>query len=176
MKTRATTVVDASGVDALNHPIRRAVLKALREPNSAAAVARDIGLPVRPAGERRKGHLIEKLYEAVAGTFVISPRLAWDDEQRTSAIRDQISLRHLVLLGEELQQDANGLIDRAAFDGDDIPSASVAAEVRFTTEEDRGAFMEEYLALLGPLLDRYGSTDGKRFKVLLAAYPNPEED
>jgi hypothetical protein len=36
--------------------------------------------------------------------------------------------------------------------------------------------MEEYLALLGPLLDRYGSTDGKRFKVLLAAYPNPEED
>jgi DNA-binding transcriptional ArsR family regulator len=45
MKTRATTVVDASGVDALNHPIRRAVLKALREPNSAAAVARDIGLP-----------------------------------------------------------------------------------------------------------------------------------
>jgi hypothetical protein len=132
--------------------------------------------PVRPAGERRKGHLIEKLYEAVAGTFVISPRLAWDDEQRTSAIRDQISLRHLVLLGEELQQDANGLIDRAAFDGDDIPSASVAAEVRFTTEEDRGAFMEEYLALLGPLLDRYGSTDGKRFKVLLAAYPNPEED
>jgi len=176
----------------LSHPIRRRVLEALRVPSSAAAVAREIGLPrqkvnyhlkelaraklVRAVGERRKGHLIEKLYETVAGTFVVSPRLAWDSDERDRALRDQVSLRRLVALGEQLQQDAIGLLDRAAFDGDEIPSASVEAEIRFADEQARSAFIEEYLALVGPLLTKYGAREGRDFRVTLAVYPNPEED
>lgn len=192
MESRAATLTEPAAIEALAHPIRRRVLGALRTPDSAAAVARAIGLPrqkvnyhlkelarvglVRATGERRKGHLIEKLYEAVAGTFVVSPRLAWDDEKRSGALRDQISLRRLVGLGEQLQQDANGLIDRAAFDGEEIPSASVEAEIRFADEAARAGFMEEYLAALGPLLTRYGARSGRAFRVALAVYPDPEED
>ncbi len=192
MQTRAKTVTDPAAFEALSHPIRRRVLEALRKPDSAAAVAREIGLTrqkvnyhlkelaraklVRAAGERRKGHLIEKLYETVAGTFVVSPRLAWDSDERDRALRDQISLRRLVELGEQLQQDAIGLLDRAAFDGDEIPSASVEAEICFADEHARGAFMEEYLAILGPLLTKYGAREGRNFRVTLATYPNPEED
>ena len=164
----------------------------MRTPDSAASVARSIGLPrqkvnyhlkelartrlVRATGERRKGHLIEKLYEAVAGTFVVSPRLALDNEQCERALRDQISLSHLLKLGEQLQQDAAGLLDRAAFDSEQIPSASVETEIRFADEQARSGFMEEYLVLLGPLLTNYGARSGRRFRVALATYPNPEED
>lgn len=192
MDTRAQTLAEPRAVEALTHPVRRQVLEVLRSPDSAAGVARAIGLPrqkvnyhlkeleraqlVRPVGERRKGHLIEKLYEAVAGTFVVSPRVAWSDQRRAGALRDQISLRRLVQLGEQLQLDASGLLDRAAFDGDEIPSASVEAEVRFPTEEARGAFMEEYLAALGPLLEKHGARRGRGFRVALAVYPDPEED
>ena len=114
-QSRAKTITDPAAIEALTHPIRRRVLRALRTPDSAASVARSIGLPrqkvnyhlkelartrlVRATGERRKGHLIEKLYEAVAVTFVVSPRLALDNEQCERALRDQISLSHLLKLG-----------------------------------------------------------------------------
>lgn len=192
MDNRAVTVTEPAAVEALAHPVRRSVLEALRTPESAAGVARAIGLPrqkvnyhlkeleraelVRPVGERRKGHLIEKLYESVAGSFVVSPRVAWSDDRRAGALRDQISLRHLVKLGEQLQLDASGLLDRAAFDGEEIPSASVEAEVRFKDEASRSAFMEEYLAVLGPLLEKHGARKGRGFRVALAVYPDPEED
>lgn len=186
------TISEPRAVEALAHPIRRRVLSELRAPNTAASVARAIGLPrqkvnyhlkelaraklVRSAGQRLNGHLIEKLYEAVAGTFVVSPRLAWDDEKRDKALRDQISLERLVGLGEQLQQDANGLLDRAAYDDEEIPSASVEAEIRFSSEEDRAGFMEAYLKALGPLLEKYGAREGRAFRVALAVYPNPEEN
>lgn len=191
MEARSKTISEPRAVEALAHPIRRRVLSKLRAPNTAASIARAIGLPrqkvnyhlkelaraklVRSAGQRLNGHLIEKLYEAVAGTFVVSPRMAWDDERRDKALRDQISLERLVGLGEQLQQDANGLLDRAAYDNEEIPSASVEAEIRFANEEDRTAFMEEYLKALGPLLERYGARVGREFRVALAVYPNPEE-
>ncbi len=192
MDSRSKTVTDPLAIEALAHPIRRRVLEALRSPSSAASVAREIGLPrqkvnyhlkelaranlVRATGERRKGHLIEKLYEAVAGTFLVSPKVAWDNENRERVLNEQISLRHLVAVGAQLQQDAIGLVDRAAFDDEEIPSASVEAEVYFADEQARSGFMEEYLASIGPLLTKYGAKEGRQFRVVLATYPNPEED
>jgi hypothetical protein len=112
----------------------------------------------------------------VAGSFVISPRLACADGAREAALTDQIALRRLVELGEQLQRDAIGLLDRAAFDGAEIPSASVEAEVRFATEAERGAFMSAYLEALGPLLKQHGAREGRGYRVALAVYPDPEED
>jgi len=191
MDARARTITDPAALEVLANPIRRQILEALREPDSAANVGRLMDLPrqkvnyhlkelarvelVRPVGERRKGHLIEKLYQAVAGTFVLSPRTAWDDDRRARALQDQVSLSRLVHVGEQLQQDAVALLDRAAYDGEQIPSASVEAEISFADEEARGAFLHEYLAMLGPLIDKYGSRNGAPFKIVLATYPNPED-
>jgi DNA-binding transcriptional ArsR family regulator len=183
--TRIVTENDA--IAALTHPVRLRVLDALRTPESAAGVARAIGQSrqnvnyhlkelaraglVHAAGERRRGNLIEPLFEAVAGTFVISPRATWPGDRRAAALRDQVSLERLVNLGEQLARDAAALLDRAAFDGDQVPSASVVADVRFADEDARKAFMDDYLALLGPLLKKYGSRVGTPFTVMAAAYP-----
>jgi hypothetical protein len=112
----------------------------------------------------------------VARSFVVSPRLAWGDDRRASALQAQVALEQLVDLGQQLQQDASALLDRAAFDGEEIASASVAADVAFADAESRRAFMREYLEALGPLLKKHGARRGAPFRVLVAVYPREGGD
>ena len=46
--------------------------------------------------------------------------------------------------------------------------------MRFADAAARTAFMEEYLAMLGPLLRRYGAREGAPFRVALAVYEDPD--
>jgi DNA-binding transcriptional ArsR family regulator len=185
------TIEDPEALQALSHPLRVRILDALREPDSAAAVARRLGearqkvnyhlkelersgLVVR-TGERRNGNFVESLYRSSARTLVILPRAAWGDPRRLAAMADQLSLENLVNLGERLARDAAVLLDRAAFDGEQIASAAVDAEVSFDSEATRAAFLDEYLAAIGPLVKKYGSKRGTPYRVAVAVYPNPSE-
>jgi DNA-binding transcriptional ArsR family regulator len=189
--TRVDVLDDPDQLAALAHPTRVAILNALRTPNSGAGVARiisetrqkthyhvkallDAGL-ITLVGERRNGAFVEQLYQSVAGTFVVSPRLAWSDDDRVRALRSQMPLEHLVVLGEKLQRDGAALLDRAAFDGEDIPCAAVDAIVRFKDEAARAAFMDEYMSAIKPLLKKYGSRAGDPYRVALAVHPTQGE-
>ena len=192
--SRTEVLDDLPSLHALTHPVRLRMLDLLREAQSAAAVARALGEPrqkvnyhlkelergglVRPTGERRKGNMTEQLYQSVAGTFLVSPRVAWTDRRRAAALQDQAALAALVDLGERVQRHGVELLDRAAFDGDEIPSMAVEAEVAFADAEARSAFMREYLEALGPLLKKYGAPrrKGARFRLALAVYPDPAEE
>jgi DNA-binding transcriptional ArsR family regulator len=186
------SVRNAETLQALAHPIRVQILESLREPASAATVARRIGLSrqkvnyhlkeleraglVQQIEERRVGNFIESVYRAVARTFLVSPEVAWADGRRLETMQTQHSLETLVMLGERLQRDAASLLDRAAFEGEQIASASVSAEISFENEQQREAFLNEYLKSLAPLLERYGSKGGAPYRVVLAAYPEAEGD
>ncbi|MGB2694088.1 MAG: helix-turn-helix domain-containing protein [Dehalococcoidia bacterium] len=181
---------DLEALQVLGHPLRVQILDALREPASAAAVARLVGQPrqkvnyhlkelervhlVQPTGERRVGNFVETLYQAVARSYVVSPKIAWADPRRMQALADQHSLETLVMLGDRLQRDAIALLDRAAFDGEQIASASVTADAKFESEADRAAFLQEYVQSITELLDRYGAKEGAPYRVVLAAYPDDE--
>jgi DNA-binding transcriptional ArsR family regulator len=185
-------VEDIEALQVLGNPLRVRILELLREPGSAATVAREVGETrqkvnyhlkelervglVAPAGERRAGNFIETLYQAVGRSFLISPRVAWSDRRRVDALRQQHSLENLVMVGARLQQDAITLLDRAAFDGEQIASAAVEADVHFADEQDRAAFLEEYLAAVQELCDRYGARDGLPYRVVLAAHPSAETE
>jgi len=185
-------VDDAPSVQALMHPVRVQVLDELREPDSAAGVARRIGKSrqsvnyhvkelaaaglVEPAGERRSGNFVEQLFQSVAKTFIVTPRLAWKDPRRVAALRDQVPLEHLISLGERVQRDASALLDRAAFDGEQVASASLEAEVHFPDEATRAAFLQDYAKAVGPLLTKYGSQTGEPYRAVLAVYPDSQEE
>ncbi len=185
--TRVEVLDDPEQVAALAHPLRVAILDALREPGSAAAAARSIGEPrqkvnhhvkalldaglLRSVGERRNGNFIEQLYQSVAGSFMVSSRLALGGDRRAEALRAQMPLEHLTRLGERIQHDAIELLDRAAFDGEEIPSLAIEATVRFPDAASRAAFMEEYLDMLKPLLRRHGARKGDGYQVVAAIYP-----
>ena len=183
-------VRDSDRLSALANPMRVQILESLREPASAATIARAIGQPrqkvnyhlkelesvglIEPVGERRVGNFVESLYRSVARTFLVSPEVAWAGDQRTEALGRQHSLQTLVLLGERLQRDAALLLDRAAFGGEEIASASVVAEAHFANETDREAFLGEYLRMTTELLQRYGTRTGEGYRIALAAYPETE--
>ena len=187
MVERVHVLHDIESLQVLGHPLRVQILEALREPGSAAAVARRVGESrqrvnyhlkelerarlVEPVGERRSGNFIETLYRAVAGSFVVSPDVAWSDPRRVEALRQQHSLEKLVNVGERLQRDAVALLDRAAFDGEQIASAAVEADVHFADEKDRAAFLAEYLDAIQQLCDRYGAADGIPYRVVMAVHP-----
>ena len=188
----AVTLEDPGAVAAATHPVRAAILDAMRQPSTAAEVARMIGQSRQNAayhvrelekvgllqhvGQRQKGNFIEQTYEAVAGTLVISPRCTWGDPKRRSeALADQLSLSALFEAGQRLQHDSAVLLDRAAFDGEEIPSASVVTDVRFASEEARSAFLRDFTEALTTLARKHGSRRGSRYRLLLAAYPNPED-
>jgi DNA-binding transcriptional ArsR family regulator len=180
-------VEDIETLQVLGHPLRVRILEALRVPGSAATVAREVGEPrqkvnyhlkelervrlVAPVGERRSGNFIETLYEAVARSFLVSPRVAWSDPRRVDALRQQHSLERLVMVGGQLERDAIALLDRAAFDGEQVASAAVEVDVHFADEQDRAAFLDEYLAAVQELCDRYGDRDGLAYRVVFAAHP-----
>jgi len=168
---------------------RRRILEALREPGTAANVARLLAEPrqrvnhhvkelarvglLRRAGERRKGNFIEQLYVATAPTLVLSPRLSWGDaEPRRQALADQASLDALVRFGDEVQADASVLLDRAAFDGDSIASASVQATIRLADADARAAFLDEYLDLVRQLVERRADSTGEQYTVRFVTYPS----
>jgi len=183
---------DPERVAVLAHPVRVRILEALREPDTAARVARAFGRSrqyvsyhlkelervglVERVGERRKGNFVEQLYRASARRFVVSAHFASDPQQLESVFRDQVSLAQLAELGERLQRDSAGLIDLAASEGRKVPSASVAAQVRFADAATRSAFMGELVESLKSLLSKYGSGEGERYRIALAAYPQLEED
>ena len=184
---RVAVLDDPGHVAALANPLRVAILDALRAPDSAAGAARTVGESrqkvnhhvkalfdaglLRAVGERRRGNFVEQLYQAVAGSFIVSPRLACGGDRRADALRAQLPLEHLVRLGERVQRDAIALLDRAAFDGDEIPSLAVEADVRFPDEASRAEFVREYMALLKPLLKKHGARKGDRYRVAVAVYP-----
>lgn len=185
-------VEDIEALQVLGHPLRVRILEALREPGSAATVAREVGETrqkvnyhlkelervglVAPVGERRSGNFIETLYEAVGRSLLISPRVAWSDPRRVDVLRQQHSLERLVMVGGQLERDAISLLDRAAFDGEQIASAAVEADVHFADERDRAVFLDEYLEKVRELCDRYGSREGLPYRIVLAAHPLTETE
>jgi DNA-binding transcriptional ArsR family regulator len=187
MAGRVHVVADIESLQSLCHPLRVRILEALREPGSAATVARGVGESrqrvnyhlkgleraglVESIGERRTGNFMETLYRSVAESFVVSPQVAWSDPRRVEALRRQHSLETLVTVGERLQRDAVSLLDRAAFDAEEIASAAVEADVHFADERDRAAFLADYLASLRELCDRYGAPTGEPYRVVVAVHP-----
>ena len=101
--------------------------------------------------------------------------MSWAAPRRFEALAEQHALRTLVDLGERVHRDAAALLDRAAFDGEIVASAAVEAELRFANEAERSEFMKEYLSAVGPLLRKYGKRRGERYRVAIAAYPDPNE-
>jgi DNA-binding transcriptional ArsR family regulator len=180
-------VEDIEALQVLGHPLRVRILELLREPGSAATVAREVGETrqkvnyhlkelervglVAPVGERRAGNFIETLYEAAGRSFLVAPSVAWSDPRRVDTLRQQHSLENLVMVGARLQRDAITLLDRAAFDGEEIASAAVEADVHFADEHDRARFLEEYLTAVQQLCDKHGARSGIPYRVVLATHP-----
>jgi hypothetical protein len=89
-------------------------------------------------------------------------------------LKDQSALAHLINTSERIKRDALLLMEQSD-ENETIPSAALQLRVQLSDQEERNAFVEEYVALVQQLVDRYHCKKdcSESYNVLLAVYPEP---
>ena len=171
-------------------PVRLKILKLLREPDSAANVARHLDLPrqrvsyhvralkdadlLRDVGRRRKGNLVEKLVQATGRYYLIAPQALGELGASLDAAQDRFSSAYLVGMIAEAIRDVCTLRQRADHAGKKLATLSVETEVHFVDPGAQNAFAEElatYMAALTKKYDHKRGLGGRSFRFMLAGYP-----
>jgi DNA-binding transcriptional ArsR family regulator len=178
---QASTVLD---------PTRLRILAGMREPETAAGVARALGLPrqrvgyhvrslekeglLQLVGERRKRGTVERLLQATARSYVVSPDALGVLGATRAEVQDRFSSAYQVAATARTLRDLAILRERAAEAGKKLPTLTLETEVRFSTAADQSAFAAELTEALARLTARYhqaSAADGRTFRFVLAGHP-----
>jgi DNA-binding transcriptional ArsR family regulator len=192
----ALQVIDgADAASAALHRTRRALLTALHEPDSAAGLARRLGLPrqrlnyhlrtlerrglVECVEERRKGNCTERILRATARAFVISPDALGGVAATVEAAADRLSAAYVIAVSARTIQEVSALDRRARAAGKRIATLAIDTEVRFATAASRAAFADELNQCVAALVARYhddASPGGRRFRLAVCAHPQATKE
>jgi DNA-binding transcriptional ArsR family regulator len=190
-------IEDADGAASLLNPLRRKILSELGEPDSAAGLARRFGMPrqqvnyhlrqleaaglVEAVGERKKRNCTERLMQAVARSYLISPAAVGDLALDPARVADQASSAYLVAVAAQMIREVATLRDRAEDADRKLPTLTMQADVRFGSQEKQRAFAEELQQEVARLVSKYHDDEtpgGRTFRMVAGAYPapvNPDE-
>jgi DNA-binding transcriptional ArsR family regulator len=183
-------VRSAESAAALLDPTRQQLLAHLKEPDSAAGLARRLELPrqrinyhlkvLEAAGlveldeERRKGNCLERVVRATARAFIISPEALGELGPSPDLAADRLSSAYLLAAAGRTIRDVAVLEDKARREGKRLATLTLDAEVRFASAEDRAKFAEELADAVGRIAARYHDArapGGRRFRLLAAVHP-----
>jgi DNA-binding transcriptional ArsR family regulator len=172
-------------------PVRARLLGELAEPASAASLAARVGIPrqkvnyhlraleahglVVLASERRHGGITERLLQATAASYVVSPGAVSEDAADPDSAADRLSARYLVALAGRAVREVGSFARRATAAGKRLPTMSIDTEIRFRNAADRAAFADDLTAAVIELAARYHHDDGRPHRLIVAAYPKPKE-
>ena len=171
-------------------PVRARLLAELAEPNSATMLAARVGLPrqkvnyhlraleqhglVELVEERRKGNCSERVLQATAGSYVISPTALASVQPDPARLPDQLSARWLLAVAARLVRDVGMLITGAARARKRVATFGLDGEVRFSSAGDRAAFAEELAGSVAALISKYHDATAERgrdHRVIVAVHP-----
>jgi DNA-binding transcriptional ArsR family regulator len=185
-------VIDGAAAAAASlDPLRGRLLAELREPQSASSLAALVGIPrqkvnyhlrelerhglVELVEERRKGNMTERVMQASAGSFVISPSTLGRVAPDPSRGVDQLSARWMIAVAARLVQDVGTLLARATAARKPLATFTIDGELTFATAADRSAFAEQLSLSVAALRARYdspGHPGGRAHRVVVALHPS----
>jgi len=173
---------------------RRKLLAELVEPDSAAGLARKLGVPrqrlnyhlrelereglLELVEERRKGNCVERVVRATARAFVISPDALGAPGVTTEIANDRFSAEYLLGATAKTVHDVAELQSSAKRAGKRLATLTLEADVRFATADDRAAFADELANAMAALVAKYHDSKtprGRRFHLLTVVHPAPEK-
>jgi DNA-binding transcriptional ArsR family regulator len=168
----------------LLQPGRLDLLIRLAEPDSAAGLARQLGIPRQKVNyhlreleregfvelfeERRKGNCIERVVRATAREFLIAPHAG------KTVTADRFSAAYLVSTMARVIRDLAAICLRAGKARKRVATLTLETEIRFATAESRSAFAQELTATIAHLARKYHdehAEGGRRFRLIAASYP-----
>jgi len=184
-------IEDMSAAAVALDPLRARLLAELVEPGSAATIAARVGLArqkvnyhlkaleshglLELAEERMRGGITERVLQATAAAYVVSPAALGESAADPDEAPDRLSARYLIALAGRVVREVGGLAHRAAAAGKRLPTLAIETEIRFRSAEDRAAFADELTAAVIDLAARYHHDDGRPHRLIVAAHPRPEE-
>ena len=192
MSTAVHLINEGGAATAALHPLRLEILRELAEPESAAGLARRIGVPrqqvnyhvrrleeqglVKLVGERRVRNCIERLVQSVGRSYMISPSALGELGADPERIEDKASADYLLAVASQMIQDLAGLQKRADHADDDASTLTLRADIRFRSRAEQKAFAAELTENVARLVAKYHvarASKGRVFRVHASAYPVP---
>ncbi|GIG39213.1 ArsR/SmtB family transcription factor [Cellulomonas phragmiteti] len=184
-------IEDADAAAAALDPVRARLLAELAVPASAAGLAARVGLTRQKVNyhlraleahglvglteERRHGGLTERLLQASAASYVVSPAAVSPSAADPGATADRLSARYLVALAGRLVREVGTLARRASTSGGRVSTLAIDTRIGFRSAADRAAFADDLTAAVLDLAARYHHDDGRPHRLVVAAHPVPEE-
>ena len=183
-------IADPAAAEAALEPARARLLAQLTEPRSAAMLAAAVGLPrqkvnyhlrtlerhglVELVEERRKGNMTERLLQAAAASYVISPSALAAVAPDPARAPDRLSARWLLALAAQLVRDVGDLITGAARAQKKLATFAMDGRVRFASAADRAAFTSELVQAVTSLVAKYHDEQaegGREHHLVIAVHP-----
>src|ERR1700687_3193393 len=184
-------IEDASAAEVSLDPIRARMLAELAEPHTATTLAARLGLArqtvnyhvrtlerhglVELVEERRKGNVTERLLQAAAASYVISPAALAAVAPDPARAPDRLSARWLLALAAQLVRDVGDLITGAARAQKKLTTFAMDGRVRFASAADRGAFTGELVQAVSSLVAKYHDEQaegGREHHLVVAVHPD----
>jgi DNA-binding transcriptional ArsR family regulator len=141
-------------------------------------VLEDHGL-VELVEERRRGNFTERVLQASAASYVISPRTLGPMQPDPAAAPDRHSARWLLALGSRLVRDVGTLLTGARAARKPLATFAMDGEIRFTSATQRAAFTEDLSEAVAALVTKHhhgietGESEGagKLYRLVVAVHP-----
>ena len=185
-------IQDAERAQSVLQPIRLRLLESLRQPDSAAGLARRLGMPRQKLNyhlrelerhgflelveERRKGNCVERVVRATARSYLVDPAALGALAADPDRIADRLSATYLVAVASRAIRELAALRRRSDAAGKKLATLTLLTEVRFASAEARHAFARELSTELARLAAKYHegtAPGGRRFKFFVGGYPDP---
>ena len=164
-------IEDPAAAEASLDPIRTRILRELAEPGSATQLAAKVGLPrqkvnyhlkalerhglVELIEERRRGNVTERILQATAASYLISPAALASVAPDPHRFSDRFSAFWLLALAARMVQEMGQLIAGAAAARQKLATFAIDGEITFRSAADRAAFAEELGVAVTRLVDKY---------------------
>jgi len=181
---------DPAAAEVSLDPIRARLLAELAQPGSASSLAERVGLTRQKANyhlralerhglvelveERRKGNCTERVLQATAASYVISPTALADVAPDPSREPDQRSARWLLAVAGRLVREVGELITRSGEAGKPVATLGIDSEVRFANAKDRATFAAELADAVNGLVAKYhdeSAPGGRPHRFVVALHP-----
>ncbi len=166
-------------------PIRRRLLEALREPGSAASLAKRLDLPRQQLGyhlraleaaglvhlvaENKRRGFVERVLMAAADAFVFDPELLGG--ARAEA-QDRHAAQHLVAAAGTVVREVTRMRGAAEAAGQRLLTLTIEADMGFEQPQDFEDFSKALGEAIAAVATRYEPGPGKRaYHLMLGAHP-----
>src|SRR3954453_14423094 len=187
-----TVIEDPAAAEASLDPIRARLLAELADPGSASTLAARVpGLTRQKANyhlralerhglvelveERRKGNCTERVLQATAASYVISPSALSSVAPDPSRDPDERSAQWLLALAARTVREVGELIGRSRAAGKQLATLGIDSEIRFGSAAERAAFAKELAEAVNGLVAKYPRADapgGRDHRFVVALHPS----